>query len=155
MTLLKIMAVSLAISTMLLFSGCSAILEPYSAQGKEFSKFKEPHENHGMVYIYRPSKLIGFPVSYDINVINPKVDDFVAGKLLNAGYIEIELPVGPTEIWAKIDANDFVNFNIKNGKTYCVKGGFAQVGLAARSPDFEVVNISQCRSEIIKTRQIK
>ena len=155
MSISKVTVVNLSIGIILLFSGCSTISAPFSAKGEQFAGFKKPEENRGMVYIYRPNKFAGGAVSYDIHVGTSKTPDFLAGTLLNGGYIEIDLPIGETEIWAKVDDNSIIAFDIKNGKTYCIKSALIMADITTRSPDLEIVNMSQCKSEILETKLVQ
>lgn len=157
----KILAASLSIGGILLFSGCSVISAVSGAKGQEFVEFKKPQENHGVVYVYRPRIFVGGGITYDVHVSNETTSDIIVGELLNAGYFEIDLPIGVTDIWAKVDAVDSVTLDIKNGKIYCVKSIPATIewtllaGPTTRSPNFETVDLTTCKSEIITTRNSK
>lgn len=169
MSLFKILAVaSLSIGGILLFNGCSVMTKAAGAKGEKFTEFKKPKENHGMVYVYRPSIFFGSGMTYDIHVSDETNSDFIVGELLHNGYFEIDLPTGRTDIWAKVTADDSVELDIKNGAIYCIKTIAAPVnttfakdlsagmsGESSYNPNFEIVDMATCKSEIIATRNSK
>lgn len=138
-----------------LFSGCSMVTNALGAQGPKFNDFKQAKQNHGMLYIYRPSAVYGSPLTWDIHIEDSKSSEFIAGTLLNGGYISVELPVGETQIWSKIDGISIISVDIQEGEVSCVKSGMISADVTTRVPELETVNITQCKSEIIKTNSVK
>jgi hypothetical protein len=145
MSVVKVMTACLSISAILLFSGCSA-------KGQQFVEFKKPQENRGMVYVYRPSSFVGSGVHYDIHATNPTTPDFIAGELVNGGYVEMDLPSGESEIWGKTEAKASVTLDVKNGEIYCVKGGVG-IGFLVGRPNLEIVDMAKCKVEIVETKK--
>ncbi len=139
---------ALSISTLLLFSGCGAV-------GPKFVKFQKPQEKGGILYVYRERSLFfGAGLTYDIHITNSETLDFRAGHLANGGYIETYLPTGESEIWAKTEAIDSVTIDAKNGEVYCVKGGLG-LGVGIARPSLEIVDMTKCQLEIVKTNKAK
>lgn len=155
MIIQKTILTSLFIGISFLLSGCSIVTNALGAQGPKFNEFKQAKKEHGMLYIYRPSAVYGSPLTWDIHIEDSKSSEFIAGTLLNGGYISIELPVGETQVWSKIDGVSIVGIDIQEGKVSCVKSGMISAEATTRVPELETVNITQCKSEIIKTNLVQ
>ena len=128
-------------------SGCGA-------SGQPFSQFATPKQDQGLVYVYRPSSVLGMGVYYDIHVTNPTNPDLIAGELVNGSYVEVDVPVGENEIWGRTESKSSVTLDVKNGETYCVKGGVG-IGFFIGRPNFEIVDMQTCQTEIVGTNQNK
>lgn len=141
----KITGAIALLGAIVFFTGCGA-------KGEQFSEFAKPKENQGLVYVYRPNSFVGGGVYYDIHVTNPTNPDFIAGELVNGGYVEIDVPAGENEIWGKTEAKSAVTLDIKNGDIHCVKGGVG-VGFLVGRPNLEIVDMNRCKAEITETKK--
>lgn len=145
MKIAKLAVLGLTLGAVVLFTGCGA-------KGQQFTGFAKPKENKGLVYVYRPSGFVGGGVYYDIHVTNPSTPDFIAGELVNGGYVEVDVPTGENEIWGKTEAKSSVTLDIKSGDIHCVKGGVG-VGFLVGRPSLEIVDLDKCKVEITETKK--
>lgn len=145
MRIAKFVGIGLSLGAVAFFTGCGA-------KGQQFTGFAKPKENQGLVYVYRPSGMVGAAVYYDIHVTNPTTVDFIAGELVNGGYVEIDVPTGENEIWGKTEAKSSVTLDVKNGDIHCVKGGVG-IGFLLGRPNLEIVDIDKCKVEITETKK--
>lgn len=134
--------------------GAAMFLSGCGASGQPFSQFATPKQDQGLVYVYRPSSVLGMGVYYDIHVTNPTNPDLIAGELVNGSYVEVDVPVGENEIWGRTESKTSVTLDVKNGETYCVKGGVG-IGFFIGRPNFEIVDMQTCQAEIVGTNQNK
>lgn len=134
--------------------GAAMFLSGCGASGQPFSQFATPKQDQGLVYVYRPSSVLGMGVYYDIHVTNPTNPDLIAGELVNGSYVEVDVPVGENEIWGRTESKTSVTLDVKNGETYCVKGGVG-IGFFIGRPNFEIVDMQTCQTEIVGTNQNK
>ena len=93
-------------------------------------------------------------VYYDIRVTNPSTPDLIAGQLVNGSYVEVDVPVGENEIWGRTESKSSVTLDVKNGETYCIKGGVG-IGFLVGRPNLEIVDMQTCQTEIVGTKQNK
>lgn len=138
----------------IIFVGVAMFLSGCGASGQPFSQFATPKQDQGLVYVYRPSSVLGMGVYYDIHVTNPTNPDLIAGELVNGSYVEVDVPVGENEIWGRTESKTSVTLDVKNGETYCVKGGVG-IGFFIGRPNFEIVDMQTCQAEIVGTNQNK
>ena len=138
----------------IIFVGVAMFLSGCGAAGQSFSQFATPKQDQGLVYVYRPSSVLGMGVYYDIHVTNPTNPDLIAGELVNGSYVEVDVPVGENEIWGRTESKTSVTLDVKNGETYCVKGGVG-IGFFIGRPNFEIVDMQTCQTEIVGTNQNK
>lgn len=143
----KTLWVMISVGAAMFLSGCGA-------SGQPFSQFATPKQDQGLVYVYRPSSVLGMGVYYDIHVTNPTNPDLIAGELVNGSYVEVDVPVGENEIWGRTESKTSVTLDVKNGETYCVKGGVG-IGFFIGRPNFEIVDMQTCQTEIVGTNQNK
>ena len=136
-----------SIGSVLFLSGCGA-------SGQQFSQFATPKQDRGLVYVYRPSSMLGGGVYYDIHVTNSSNTDFIAGELVNGSYVQIDIPSGESEIWGKTESKSSITLDVKKGETYCVKGG-AGIGFLVGRPNLEIVDMATCKTEIVETKLTK
>ena len=134
--------------------GAAMFLSGCGASGQPFSQFATPKQDQGLVYVYRPSSVLGMGVYYDIHVTNPTNPDLIAGELVNGSYVEVNVPVGENEIWGRTESKTSVTLDVKNGEIYCVKGGVG-IGFFIGRPNFEIVDMQTCQTEIVGTNQNK
>jgi hypothetical protein len=145
---IKVISTSLFIMVGVLFSGCGA-------KGPQFTEFKKPQENNGIVYVYRPSHFVGGGIDYDIYVNNSTMHNFMVGELVNGSYTAIPLPIGESKIRINLQQSLFFGitgkssntaiFDIKNGEIYCIKKG--------ERLNLEIVDMVTCKSEIADTKR--
>lgn len=145
MKMTSVSIVGIFIGTIFLFTGCGA-------KGQQFAGFAKPKENRGLVYVYRPNGFVGGGVYYDIHVTNSTTPDFIAGELVNGGYVEVDVPTGENEIWGKTEAKSSITLDVKNGDIHCVKGGVG-VGFLVGRPNLEIVDSEKCKTEIVETKK--
>lgn len=126
-------------------SGCGAMT------GRQFTEFKAPKPEQGLVYVYRPSGIMGVGVSYPIHVTNSSTPGYIAGNLVNGGYVTTYVPVGENEIWAKTESKSSITLDVKEGETYCVRGSVG-IGFVVGRPNLEIVDMATCKAEIINTK---
>ena len=143
----KTLWVMISVGAALFLSGCGA-------SGQPFSQFATPKQDQGLVYVYRPSSVLGMGVSYDTHVTNPTSADLIAGELVNGSYVEVDVPVGENEIWGRTESKSSVTLDVKNGETYCIKGGVG-IGFLVGRPNVEIVDMQTCQTEIVGTKQNK
>lgn len=143
----KTLWVMISVGAALFLSGCGA-------SGQPFSQFATPKQDQGLVYVYRPSSVLGMGVYYDIHVTNPTNPDLIAGELVNGSYVEVDVPVGENEIWGRTESKSSVTLDVKNGETYCIKGGVG-IGFLVGRPNLEIVDMQTCQTEIVGTKQNK
>ena len=136
-----------SIGSVLFLSGCGA-------SGQQFSQFATPKQDRGLVYVYRPSSMLGGGVYYDIHVTNSSNTDFIAGELVNGSYVQIDIPSGESEIWGKTESKSSITLDVKKGETYCVKGGVG-IGFLVGRPNLEIVDMATCKTEIVETKLTK
>ena len=123
---------------MVALAGVGLFLSGCGASGQQFNGFSTPKENHGLVYVYRPSALFGSGVYYDIHVTNTSKSDFIAGEIVNGSYLPLDLPLGESEIWAQTESKSSVVLDVKEGESYCIKGGVG-IGFVVGRPSLERV----------------
>lgn len=143
----KALSLIVSVGAVIAFSGCGA-------SGQQFSQFAVPKQDKGLVYVYRPSSFVGGGVYYDIHVTNPSTPDFIAGELVNGSYVQIDIPSGESEIWGKTESKSSVTVDVKNGETYCVRGGVG-IGFLIGRPNLEIVDMATCKTEIVETKLTK
>jgi hypothetical protein len=133
--------------------GILFILNGCSRSGQPFTEFETPIDNKGIVYVYRPDNSSGNNLAYNINVNNAITYNYVAGKLLNGGYIKIYLPVGKNEIYAEPDTENLLTLNIKDKDVSCIRGSI-NTDQAVTHLYLSVVNMDTCKSEIVETKNL-
>lgn len=143
----KIFSIIVAAGATMFLSGCGA-------SGQQFTQFAKPQPDKGLVYVYRPSAFMGSGVYYDIHVTNPSAPDYVAGELVNGSYVQIDVPVGENEVWGKTESKSSVTLDVKQGETYCVRGGVG-IGFIVGRPNLEIVDMATCQAQIVETKATK
>lgn len=97
----------------------------------------------GLVYFYRPKKMTGAAISYDVHWNAQTI-----GAIKNGTFFHTYVDPGMQTFWAKTEAKKQVILNIETGKTYYVRCriGF---GVLVGRPKFEVVNEAVGRVEVL------
>lgn len=129
-------------ATLLVFamSGCAG-------NGPQFTKHEKPKNGNGILYVYRPSSLMGAAMYYDV-----KVDNKVIGTLDNGEYIKKELRPGKKIIAATTESTVSLPVTIQKNKMTCVKAGIG-FGVVVGRPTLELVDQATCMKEIKGTKK--
>jgi len=132
---------SLLIFSFLFITGCATL-------GPDYSKVDKIPDNSGLVYLYRPSSLMGGGVSYDV-----KTGDTVITTLRSGGYYPYFSAPGEKEFWAQTESKSSVTLDVKAGQTYYIKGEVG-VGFIVGRPQLMVVAPEIAEKEIVNTKLI-
>lgn len=125
----------------LLLQGCASL-------GPAYTKVEQIPENKGLIYIYRPSSIVGGGISPDV-----KVGGTVIATLYNGGYYPYFANPGEVELWAKTESKSAVTLDVKPGETYYVKGTIG-VGFFVGRPHLIVVSPEEGAKEIAACKLI-
>lgn len=125
----------------LLLQGCASL-------GPAYTKVEQIPENKGLIYIYRPSSIVGGGISPDV-----KVGETVIATLYNGGYYPYFANPGEVELWAKTESKSAVTLDVKPGETYYVKGTIG-VGFFVGRPHLIVVSPEEGAKEIAACKLI-
>jgi hypothetical protein len=97
---------------------------------------------YALVHLYRPGKMTGFMIGYDVHV-----GDSVSYRARNGSQGEVRrLVPGPVKVWAKTEAREEITLDVQPGREYyvrCTIGAGAVVG----RPHLQQVSVSQGRKE--------
>jgi len=124
------------------------ILNSCASLGPQFQKMETISNDKGLVYIYRPSSLIGGGVSYDV-----KVGETPVTTLHNGGYYPYFSQPGEVEFWAKTESKSSVTLDVKPGQIYYIKGTVG-VGFIVGRPHLMIVESNVAEKEIAECRLI-
>ncbi|WP_345985870.1 hypothetical protein WCX49_01765 [Sulfurimonas sp. HSL-1656] len=133
----------LSFSTLFVFSGCAG-------KGEVFTAFKEPVNDNGLLYIYRPDRFTGMVVSYDVK---DKHTQEVIGTLRNSSFISKSLPAGR---YTLITPSDELDITIEKNRITCLTSYIDMVhdlGIGFATHVLKPVPIIQCRDEIKQTNE--
>jgi hypothetical protein len=87
---------------------------------QKFSPVMEIPEGKALVYIYRPSSMVGAAVHYSINANEAKVSE---AHLKNGSYLVFFADPGRYTFWAQVtNTRREAELDVEAGKTYYVKG---------------------------------
>lgn len=135
--------VLIGVFALLLLTGCGA-------KGPKFVGIEKPQKNQGLVYIYRPSSLMGAAVSYDMHARKSDINDKVIGNLSNGTYIKYITEPNEIEFWGKTESTSSVTIDVEANKMYCIKGGVG-IGFFVGRPHLTIVDNKLCLEEIKST----
>jgi hypothetical protein len=97
---------------------------------------------YALLHLYRPGKMTGFLIGYDVHV-----GDSVSYRARNGSQGEVRRSVpGPVKLWAKTEAREEITLDVQPGREYyvrCTLGAGAVVG----RPHLQQVSVSQGRKE--------
>lgn len=127
-----------------IFTGCAA-------SGPQFTTLQKPKENTALVYVYRPSSMVGAVISYNIHVKDKENEDKVIGELVNGSYFTYESKAGEVEFWAQTEAKSSVTLDLKPAQMYCIKGEVG-LGFLAGRPHLSIVDDNLCKSQLKETK---
>jgi len=122
-------------------SGCATL-------GPVYTKVDKVPEDRGLVYIYRPSGIMGSGVAYNV-----KVGDNVVTTLHSGGYFPYYSKPGEVEFWAKTESRSAVTIDVKPGQVYYLKGTLG-VGFFVGRPHLLVVSADVGEKEIAECKLI-
>lgn len=122
-------------------SGCATL-------GPVYTKVDKVPQDRGLVYIYRPSSIMGSGVAYDV-----KVGDNVVTTLHSGGYFPYFSTPGEVEFWAKTESRSAVTIDVKSGQVYYIKGSLG-VGFFVGRPHLMVVPADVGEKEIAECKLI-
>lgn len=125
----------------------SFVLFGCAASGDNFSGFKKPQGDNGMVYVYRPHQFIGGGASFKVSI-----DDAVLGVLRNGGYLEKEIPAGVHFVTSNTEVSRVLKVDVPKSGFSCVKLEPA-MGLLVARPIFSAVDNDTCAFEIKNTKK--
>jgi hypothetical protein len=119
-------------------SGCTG-------NGPQFTSVQQPKHGKGILYVYRPSSLMGAGMHYDV-----KVNSHVIGSMDNGEYMSKELSHGQKVVSATTESTTTLPVNIQKGKMTCVRAGIG-FGVLVGRPTLEHVDNNTCLKEIKDT----
>lgn len=126
------------------FVGCGA-------KGAKFAGFETPKDGNAMIYVYRPSSIIGQAISYTASA-DTGDNNITIGNVSNGSYNKAQVPANKeVEVWAKTEAKSSVTIDTENNATYCIRAGLGMGWLVGR-PKLEKVDMETCEKEIVKTQ---
>ena len=87
---------------------------------QKFTPVEKIPEGKALVYIYRPSKVLGMAVHYTVNVNEEKVSE---AHLKNDSYLLYFAEPGRHTFWGMVSGNrKEAILDVEAGKTYYIKG---------------------------------
>jgi len=126
---------------LLLFPGC--------ASGPKFTKIQAIPDSMGLVYIYRPGKLIGGAVSYQVNANGTSIT-----RLGSGGYFPYFAKPGEIEFSAKTESTSSITLDVKSGQTYYIKGTVG-IGILVGRPHLVLVPADLGEKEIVECKLLE
>jgi hypothetical protein len=116
--------------------GCAPTL------GDVYKKVETLPSAKALVYIYRPSGIMGGAVYYDV-----KANGKVVTTLYRGSYYPYVTDPGEIEFSAKTEASDEVTIDAKANQTYFLRGSVG-LGFFVGHPHLTVVSAEQAETEI-------
>ena len=123
-----------------------ALLGACAATGPRYEAAAQAPAGKGLVYIYRPGKVMGGGVVFDVHA-GPKADNRAVVVLQSGGYFPYYAEPGELELWGKTESTSSVTVDVKAGETAYVRGSVG-VGFFVGRPSLEVVDRSTGEREI-------
>ncbi len=117
------------------------------ATGTSFKQVSEIPQGKGLVYVYRPSGIVGCAVSYDVHAAQENI-----GHLYPGGYLTYFASPGELEVWGKTESRGSVTVDVRAGEAQYVKASLG-VGILMGRPVLIVVEPQVGRSEIESCKQ--
>lgn len=140
---------SLVSALILIFLLGGLLLIPNCATGPKFTKIEIIPENMGLVYIYRPGKVMGAAVSYQI-----KANGVPITRVNPGGYYAYLAKPGEIEFLAKTESSSSITIDVKPGETYYIKGTVG-VGFFVGRPHLVLVPTEVGEKEIEKCKLLE
>jgi hypothetical protein len=117
--------------------GCAPTL------GYAYKRVETTPSSKALVYIYRPSDMMGGAVYYDV-----KANGKVVTTLYRGSYYPYVTDPGEIEFSAKTEASDEVTIDAKANQTYFLKGSVG-LGFFVGHPHLTVVPAEEAEKEIV------
>lgn len=117
--------------------GCAPTL------GQVYKNVEAVPNNKALVYIYRPSGMMGGSVYYDV-----KANGKVVTTLYSGSYYPYFTDPGEIEFSAKTEASDEVTIDAKANQTYFLRGSVG-LGFFVGHPHLTVVSPEEAATEIV------
>jgi hypothetical protein len=101
--------------------------------------------DYATVYIYRPKKMAGMAISYDLNM-----KDETVFRVKNNSCVTLKLTqAGTYNLWAKTESKTELPLNVEMGKTYYIRCGLS-MGVAVGRPKLEIMDAETGKKEFDK-----
>ena len=126
----------------LLFLGACAPLGP------QFEKLAEPEKDSALIYYYRPGRIIGGAVRYDVHENGKRIT-----TLYNGGYTLHKSHAGNKHIDATTETTSVLDFTAENNNRYVVRGQVG-MGILIGRPKLTLVDEKEAIEEIKDCRFI-
>ena len=123
------------VSILVLCFGCSTA-------GPAFQAVSDVPQDKALVYIYRPSGIVGAGVRYHVAARGDRIVYLKPG-----GYFPYVAEPGEIEFWAQTEAKETITTDLEPGQTYYLKGTVG-IGFAIGRPRFEFVDESRGTREV-------
>ena len=97
---------------------------------------------YALLHFYRPGKMTGFLIGYDVHV-----GDSVGYRARNGSRGDVRRRVpGPVAVWAKTEAREEIVLDVRPGREYYVRCTLGMGALVGR-PHLQQVSVAQGRKE--------
>ena len=97
---------------------------------------------YALVHFYRPGKMVGFLIGYDVHV-----GDSVKYRAKNGSRGDVRrLVPGPVTVWAKTETREEITLAVQPGREYYVRCTLGAGALVGR-PHLQQVSVAQGRKE--------
>ena len=97
---------------------------------------------YALLHFYRPGKMAGFLIGYDVHV-----GDSVGYRARNGSQGQVRRRVaGPVTVWAKTEAREEIVFDVQPGREYYVRCTIGMGALVGR-PHLQQVSAAEGRKE--------
>ena len=97
---------------------------------------------YALLHFYRPGKMTGFMIGYDVHV-----GDSVKYRARNGSRGEVRRRVpGPVTVWAKTEAREEIVLDVQPGREYYVRCTIG-IGAVVGRPHLQHVSVAQGRKE--------
>jgi hypothetical protein len=134
-------SLGLATALALSLSACSPKLAPLTTETA--SAALPPGTPYALLHLYRPGKMAGFMIGYDVHV-----GDSVGYRARNGSQGEVRRRVaGPLTLWAKTEAREELILHVEPGREYYVRCSIG-VGALVGRPKLQQVSVTQGRKEL-------
>ena len=99
--------------------------------------------SYALVHFYRPSKLVGFLIGYDVHM-----GDSVKYRAKDGSRGDVRrVTPGPVTVWAKTEAREEITLPVQPGREYFVRCTLGAGALVGR-PHLQQVSVEQGRKEL-------
>ena len=131
----------LAAALLLSLGACSPKLAPLTAETASASL--PAGTPYALLHLYRPGKMAGFMIGYDVHV-----GDSVGYRARNGSQGQVRWrAAGPVTVWAKTEAREELTLTVEPGREYYVRCSIGAGALVGR-PRLQQVSVAQGRQEL-------